>query len=1127
MMNKTWRTLSVLLPLAFSVNVLADTNAAATAAPVSNSLPTEKTLNAELANIEKMPDGDDKTTLLTAVQGSLDLLKQIQTQKKTNDDLQATLNSAEAEIQKNNADAQTFKKQLGKAEISDYDNTSLDDLQALLDKLTAQQQQTQGDLSAANALLSGQNSVSERAQTALSDNLQRTQAINQAMADSNTSTAQKEQYQLELNLIDLKNSYNQTMLKNSDLLSVLYQSRYDLQNVKSQVQQQQFSAVQGQINQRNLAQSKDQVQQAQQQQKGVSTSSDYVQKELDINAQLSQLLLQQTEKANTLSQDELRMSNTLDNLKQTQHTIEEQISALQGTLVLSKIIQQQKQKLPTDLNVQGLAKQIADLRVQIFDMTQKRNELYDLDNFISKLQQDDGQNFSDSEKTQLNTLLTERRKLFSDIIKSLNNQLNLAINLELTQQQITQISDQLQTKLDQQSFWVKSNTPINLDWFKNLPQASGMQFAEVGKQIGLNTNTENVPYLFGFVLLLAVIGGVIFKFKEAIKRRLSVIHGEINTLRADSQWHTPQALLLTALLSLSGALWFLAVCQPIGFFFFKKPLEFWDWSLKMAFYWWFFSFALAIVRPNGIAVRHFGFSQESATQLRTATRKIIVLFAMLLNTSIFSNAIDGGVTGDVLGEIITITALIFCIFIVAPSFRRVTAHLQDGLPQTHSDSNLSRIMRLVVSLLPIALIVLVFLGYYYTSLILINHVINSYVAFVAWALIRRTIYRGIDVSARRLAYRRLQEKRRAQQEQAAANATNESTNKTDDVAQISEQEEGLAINQVRNQLVGFADLFIWTALFVIFYYVWSDLLTVASYLQGVTLWQQSTVTDAGTITETISLFNLLVASLILLITYILVRNAPGILEVVVFSRVKLSQGTPYTIVTLLTYAIVAIGGAWAFATLGMSWSKLQWLFAALSVGLGFGMQEIFANFVSGIILLFERPIRVGDTVTINGTTGTVSKIRIRAITIVEPDRKETIVPNKSFVTGQVTNWALTSTVTRITISVGVAYGSDLELVRKLLLQAAAEQPNVLKDPEPRALFLSFGASTLDHELRVYISQVAERTATIDELNRRVNEIFNANNIDIAFNQLDIFIKNKDTGEEIPFVDATKLGIVKA
>ncbi|SPX41250.1 potassium efflux protein KefA [Haemophilus influenzae] len=146
------------------------------------------------------------------------------------------------------------------------------------------------------------------------------------------------------------------------------------------------------------------------------------------------------------------MRNILDSLTQTQRTIDEQISALQGTLVLSRIIQQQKQKLPTNLNIQGLSKQIADLRVHIFDITQKRNELYDLDNYINKVESEDGKQFTEAERTQVKTLLTERRKMTSDLIKSLNNQLNLAISLELTQLQITQISDQIQSKLEQQSF---------------------------------------------------------------------------------------------------------------------------------------------------------------------------------------------------------------------------------------------------------------------------------------------------------------------------------------------------------------------------------------------------------------------------------------------------------------------------------------------------------------------------------------------------------------------------------------------------------------------------------------------------------------------------------------------------
>lgn len=1076
-------------------------------------LPTEKTLKSELAEAQKLPDGDEKTNNVATIQASLDFLQQIQTQQKNNNDLQDTLIDADSEIQKNSADLQNLKKQLSTPSNTDYASQSLANLQAQVEKLTNQQQDAQSALSAVNTQLAGQSSVSERAQTALTDNVKRTQELNQKLADPTTSSLLKQQIQLELQLIELKNIYNQVLLKNSDQLTVLYQSRYELLNTRVQALQQQIAAIQEAINQKNLAKTQNQVEQAQQQSQSVEQNP-LIQKELDLNSQLSQYLLEQTEKTNTLTQDELRMRNVLDNLTQTQRTIDEQISALQGTLVLSRIIQQQKQKLPTNLNIQGLSKQIADLRVQIFDITQKRNELYDIDAYISKIEQDENKSFTPAEKTQLTNLLTERRKVGSDLIKSLNNQLNLAISLELTQQQITQISDQIQSKLDQQSFWVKSNNPINLDWFKKLPMSLKAQFDGIGKKLGFPTNFDNLPYLLAYVFILFVIGGVILKFKNAIKQRLAVINGEINTLRSDSQWHTPLALFYTAFLSLSGTLWFLAACQLLGFFFVKNPQEFWEWSLSMAGYWWFFSFILATLRPNGIVVRHFGFSQESAANLQDVTKRVIVSVVLLLNTSIFSNVMDSGLANDVLGEINTIIALIFCIAIIAPRFIRTEKSF--NLSDTDQrDKKIFKIVRILLQLVPVILIVLIAVGYYYTALNLITHLINTYIAWVVWTLARYTIYRGITVASRRLAYRRLQEKRQQKQQD------NTDSSKSDEVV-INEQEEGLALNDVRNQLLRFADLFIWTALFAIFYYVWSDLVTVVSYLRDITLWQQTSTTEAGVVTETISLFNLIVALIIVVITYILVRNIQGILEVLIFSRVKLSQGTPYTITTLLTYALVAVGGAWAFSTLGMSWSKLQWLFAALSVGLGFGMQEIFANFVSGIILLFERPIRVGDTVTINDVTGTVAKIRIRAITMIDPDRKEVIVPNKSFVTGQVTNWALSNTVTRLVVSVGVAYGSDLDLVKRLLLQAANELPTVLRDPEPRALFLNFGASTLDHELRVYVGQVADRNDTLDALNRRVNELFAENNIDIAFNQLDIFIKNKDTGEEIPFIDVAKL-----
>src|SRR5690606_34415174 len=218
----------------------------------------------------------------------------------------------------------------------------------------------------------------------------------------------------------------------------------------------------------------------------------------------------------------------------------------------------------------------------------------------------------------------------------------------------------------------------------------------------------------------------------------------------------------------------------------------------------------------------------------------------------------------------------------------------------------------------------------------------------------------------------------------------------------------------------------------------------------------------------ISLADALGALFIIVVALLLAGNLPGLLEVSVLSRLQLAQGSAYAITMLLSYIIVGVGFVAMLGTLGVSWDKLQWLVAALSVGLGFGLQEIFANFVSGLIILFERPMRIGDTVTVGNLSGTVSRIRIRATTITDFDRKEIIVPNKTFVTSQLINWSLSDTVTRVTITIGVAYGSDLELVRRLLLQAAHENPRVLRDPAPLVVFLNFGASTLDHELRVHV-----------------------------------------------------------
>jgi potassium efflux system protein len=219
----------------------------------------------------------------------------------------------------------------------------------------------------------------------------------------------------------------------------------------------------------------------------------------------------------------------------------------------------------------------------------------------------------------------------------------------------------------------------------------------------------------------------------------------------------------------------------------------------------------------------------------------------------------------------------------------------------------------------------------------------------------------------------------------------------------------------------------------------------------------------------------------------------------------MDPGARYAYSTVCKYAITAIGIMVAFNTIGLKWEKLQWLVAALSVGLGFGLQEIVANFICGLIVLFERPFRIGDTVTTGDISGTVSRIRIRATTVVDWDRKELIVPNKEFVVGRLINWSLTENIVRIKIPVGIAYGSDTDLAEQLLLKAAKTNPQVLRSPEPKAVFMSFGDNALCFELRVYIKNIDDWIPMLHSMNRAIDKEFRQAGITIAFPQRDVHL----------------------
>ena len=204
--------------------------------------------------------------------------------------------------------------------------------------------------------------------------------------------------------------------------------------------------------------------------------------------------------------------------------------------------------------------------------------------------------------------------------------------------------------------------------------------------------------------------------------------------------------------------------------------------------------------------------------------------------------------------------------------------------------------------------------------------------------------------------------------------------------------------------------------------IWGDAVPAFSVFDEVTLWSTTSVVDGAERMVPVYPANVLLSVLIAIAGYFTAMSLPSLLDIILIKHGRVSAGGRHAITTLSRYVIVAIATLFVLSALGARSSQLTWAAAELGVGIGFGLQEIVANFISGIILLFERPMRVGDVVTIGDASGTVTRIRIRATTIRDRDRKELIVPNKEFITGRLLNWTLTDDVTRVLLNVGVAYG---------------------------------------------------------------------------------------------------------
>jgi small-conductance mechanosensitive channel len=228
------------------------------------------------------------------------------------------------------------------------------------------------------------------------------------------------------------------------------------------------------------------------------------------------------------------------------------------------------------------------------------------------------------------------------------------------------------------------------------------------------------------------------------------------------------------------------------------------------------------------------------------------------------------------------------------------------------------------------------------------------------------------------------------------------------------------------------------------------------------------------------------------------------------SKSRMDVGAREAMTTITGYVGFVVAALIGLTIAGVSFSNLAIVAGALSLGIGFGLQNIVNNFVSGIILLFERPIKAGDWIVTGTTEGYVKKIRVRSTEVQTFDRSEVIVPNSELVANQVTNWTLRDKYGRIKIDVGVAYGSDTELVKKLLESVTEDVPEIVHNRSTlpvKVLFLGFGESTLDFQLRFYIFDIGYILDVKSELHFAIDKAFRENDIEIAFPQRDIHIKS--------------------
>lgn len=697
---------------------------------------------------------------------------------------------------------------------------------------------------------------------------------------------------------------------------------------------------------------------------------------------------------------------------------------------------------------------------------------------------------------QVIELQKERGELLATLYEAQSRYLGSLNELDLVEQQTTAVAREYAELIDKHLLWLRSASPVGSQTVRNSGPAlgwlvSGDGWSELTDDVIADARRQPIVWVLG-------LGGVVLliAMRRWARRRLVDISQHVGRVTSDSFVLTLRALVLTAVAAVGWAAlagfvgWRLmtgiesgAFTQAIGA------------ALVTAAILWA---TLALVREmcakGGLGVAHFRWPEAARAGLR---RDTVWLLMIVVPAGFIAAATNrSGETAHIasLGRIAYIVGMIAGAVFVFRLLRPGGA-VTGALIRRRGDGWLARLRWIWFPLavgVPIALAALSAFGYLYTAFQLSWRLLATVWLVLVLMIAHATMLRALFVAARRLAFaeakrRREEEKRRREEEAEKGDETEADALPPVEIPEIS-------VDQISEHTRKLVQLLIVSAAMFGLWIAWSDALPALALLNDMHI--------AGS-PLTVGMAALFVLAIV--VTVIAARNLPGVLEITLLTRLPLDAGARYAITSLSRYVIVAVGIIAAFNALGVNWDSVQWLVAALGVGLGFGLQEIVANFVSGIIILFERPFRVGDFVTVNEVEGWVTRIRIRATTITTQERRELIVPNKEFITGQIINWSLSEPIIRLSVNVGIAYGADTDTAERCFLEAARENSGVLEHPEPRALFLGFGDNSLNYDVRIWIDDVAARYDIIHAMHKTIDRKCRDADVCIAFPQRDVHL----------------------